>query len=181
MEFAEAFRLLTQSYPDSIRIVPLIILGILAVVAMVDAVTGRVPDWPVAIGALGGICSLAWYADWLVAGQRFLFALAAVFGLKIINNLFFKATGRDAFGFGDAKWTGLAVIGFGLKPVVGAWLIGAWLGLIWMALRWLAKVIFRLHGGENYVHFSPFLLMGLLAFVFKDWLIGVLKLQAWFA
>jgi prepilin signal peptidase PulO-like enzyme (type II secretory pathway) len=176
MDIAEVVKILTAGYPPQVWYVPSILLFILAVTSLVDARTGRVPDLPIIVGVMGGIGCLAWFFGWLPAGERLLYAIAAVLGLKFVNNFYYKLFKQDAFGFGDAKWTGLAVVAFGIVPVLWAWAVGAWLGLMWMALRWGCRWIARAQGQAGYVHFAPFLLLGLLATLFKAWLLPFLHL-----
>jgi len=171
MDVSDIIKILTADYPPAVWYVPSLVLVVLALTALYDARTGRVPDLPIALGFLGAICSLAWAADWFVAGERFLYALAAVIVLRLANNLYFKLFHRDAFGFGDAKWTGLAVAGFGIIPVCWAWGIGAWLALIWLGLRRVIAALRTAYDGEVYVHFAPFLLLGLVASLFKRYIL----------
>ncbi|MFA6280203.1 MAG: prepilin peptidase [Bdellovibrionales bacterium] len=154
--------ILKASYPDPLWFMPLLILLVLAWVSFVDARTGRVPDGPVVGMFLVALFSLAYVSGWHVAVVPFLYAVAAVVVLRLSNQLYFKLCNHDAFGFGDAKWTALAVLGFGVKPVAWAWVFAAWLALVWMGLRKLWARFSPTYAGHCYVHFAPFLFLGLL-------------------
>lgn len=160
-------------YPLTLWYVPLILLSILGFASFADARTGRVPNLPLLFGFLFAVAAMAWGAGWHSAGLRLLYAVAAVVGLRVINEAYHRFMGHDAFGFGDAKWTGLAVAGFGFAPVCWAWAIGAWLGLIWMGLRVIWRKIRPTYAGHAYVHFAPFLFLGLVAALYKERLIAL--------
>lgn len=168
MDKVELIRILSADFPEPIWYVPSIVLVILAAVSVADARTGRVPDVPLAIGVMIAICSLAWYSGWLVAGERLLYVVAAVYALRLANNVYHRLFQHDAFGFGDAKWTGLAVAGFGLAPVAGAWIVAAWVGLLWMGMRRVWRRVSNAYAGHEYVHFAPFLFVGLLVALFRN-------------
>ncbi|MDX9690101.1 MAG: hypothetical protein RBT70_06505 [Alphaproteobacteria bacterium] len=157
---------LTAGYPPEIWFVPSLILAALILASLVDGVTGRVPDWLMGLAFFGGLLSFAYYAGWLIAGERLLYVIGAVFLLRMINLIYAKFFGQEAFGFGDAKWTGLAVLGFGLMPVFWAWIVGAWLGLIWLGVRKVVGTLTKDEDGVVYVHFAPFLFLGLIAALF---------------
>ncbi len=153
---------LKASYPQPIWFVPSLILFVLAWVSWVDARTGRVPDFPVVGMFLVALLSLAYYGGWLVAGQQFLYAAVAVAVLRLANYIYLRLSNHDAFGFGDVKWTALAVLGFGLAPVAWAWVIASWLGLLWLGVRKLWRRFSPTYAGHEYIHFAPFLFFGLL-------------------
>ena len=167
MDQAEIIRILTAEYPPQIYYVPSLVLLVLAFVSLVDARTGRVPDVPVVAALLGALGSLAWYAGWPVAGERTLYVIAAILILRAGNMLYARLFGHDAIGFGDAKWTGLAVAAFDYEPVFWGWIIAAWLGLIWMGGRWLWYKVSNAYNPQAYVHFAPFLFIGLIASLFR--------------
>jgi prepilin signal peptidase PulO-like enzyme (type II secretory pathway) len=105
-----------------------------------------------------------------LAAEHLLTGLGAAIVLWGANQLYYMAVKRDAFGMGDAKWTALAVAAFGFKPALWAWVIGAWLGLGWMAVKkihsFARKLVAAQASEENsgdYIHFAPFLFVGLLA------------------
>lgn len=154
--------ILKASYPEPIGFMPSLVLLVLAWVSWVDARTGRVPDFPVMGMFLVALLSLAYYGGWLVAGQQFLYVAAAVAVLRLANYLYLKLSNHDAFGFGDVKWTALAVVGFGFAPVAWAWAIASWLGLLWLGIRKLWRRFTPTYAGHEYVHFAPFLFLGLL-------------------
>ncbi|MGE4351729.1 MAG: hypothetical protein AB7E52_06025 [Bdellovibrionales bacterium] len=173
MAWNALFGLESVSYPDPVAFIPHVVLFFLACASFVDARTGRVPDWLIAAGLLIAFGSLAWFAGWWTAGQLFLWVLVAVCGLWLVNRLYVWLAGHDAFGFGDAKWTGLAVAGFGLVPVAWAWAIAAWLALVWLGVRWLWRKVSPAYCGHVYVHFAPFLFFGLLLVLYKDALLAL--------
>lgn len=139
-----------------------VVLGTLGLTALIDARTGRVPDSILFIGYVTALGSSAAYEGWNTAFIRVAMTLAVVAVLWFVNRFFRYLWQRDAFGMGDAKWTGLAVLGLSLSPALWAWIYGAWLGVAWMGLRWLAGLIWPQLRGEGYVHFAPFLFIGLL-------------------
>lgn len=159
---------LRTGFPPSVWCIPFFVLAMLAIASFHDARTGRVPDVVLGVGGFVALAGLAWGAGWMVAGARLVMALGSVVVLYMANNLYYRLNGHDAFGFGDAKWTGLAVAGFGWQPACWAWVWGAWLALLWLALRWLWRKVSPTYGGHFYVHFAPFLFLGLLASFFKE-------------
>ncbi len=161
-------------YPSTLWYVPLFLLVLLGFVSFVDARTGRVPDLPLLLGGLVAVAVLAWGAGWASAGLRLLYVVGAVVSLRLLNEGYYRLFGHDAFGFGDAKWTGLAVAGFGLAPVCWAWVFGAWLGVIWLGLRVVWRKVRPTYAGQAYVHFAPFLFLGLVVALLRDRLVGLL-------
>ncbi len=157
---------LKASYPQPLWFVPSLILLVLAWGAWVDARTGRVPDVPLGGMFLFALLSLAYYVGWLVAGQQFLYAAAAVAVLRLANYIYFRLANHDAFGFGDVKWTALAVLGFGLAPVAWAWVVASWFALVWLGVRKVWRQFSPTYAGHEYVHFAPFLFLGLLPVLF---------------
>ncbi|MDD5586275.1 MAG: prepilin peptidase [Alphaproteobacteria bacterium] len=150
--------------------VPALVLILLGIAALVDAVDGRVPDPLVLAGLLATTAAQGLYADWPLASRHLLFGFGAAMALWGVNQLYYTAVKRDAFGMGDAKWTAVAVAAFGLKPALWAWVIGAWLGLGWLGLKKAYAYARRLAsappvetGSSDHIHFAPFLFTGLLA------------------
>lgn len=139
-----------------------LLLSLLGLAALIDARRGRVPDSLVLPALAAAILLSAFYEGWLLAGVRMATAAAAFFVLKSLNGAYFMLTNRDAFGMGDAKWTAAAVAGFGLESAFWAWVFGAWLGLAWFALRFVIGFLFPRLAARGYVHFVPFLFIGLL-------------------
>lgn len=137
---------------DAGGLVALAVLLALGGTAAWDARTGRIPDIPLALAAVPAVAWRVWLGDWRTV------ALAAGIGFALwaINEVWYRLSGRDAFGMGDAKWTALAALGFGAVAALAAWLVGAWLGLLWMGS---ARLLGRRLG---HVHFAPFLFLGLL-------------------
>jgi prepilin signal peptidase PulO-like enzyme (type II secretory pathway) len=100
--------------------------------------------------------------------QRVLIASMALASLWLINAAYVMMFKRDAFGFGDVKWTGLAAFGLGLKTVFWAWCIGAWLGIFWLIGRKIVDTIHPRYQSGEHIHFTPFLLLGLIAALLLD-------------
>jgi prepilin signal peptidase PulO-like enzyme (type II secretory pathway) len=133
------------------------VLFLLGVLAVVDAITSKVPD-PVILPSLLLITAVdGYYVDWPFAGVNLLIALGTGFGIFLLNEIWFRTTKRDALGMGDAKWTMIAVQAFGIQVSLIAWAVGAILAIIWMGGARIIKFpIAR-------VHFAPFLFIGVLA------------------
>lgn len=137
-----------------------ITLLVLALAAVIDARTSRVPDPLVLGGIFFTTAAEGFSVEWPYAGQLLAMGFAAGFLLYLINEFYYRVMKRDAFGMGDAKWTVLAVSCFGPLPALIAWVLGAWLALGWMgALRLAKRPIGR-------VHFAPFLFIGLCAGIY---------------
>ena len=98
--------------------------------------------------------------------QRALPAIFALFVLWAFNEIYFKICQQDAFGMGDAKWSGVAVFAFGLKTVFWTWCVGAWLGLAWMGARKLLGFVWPPLKPEERLHFTPFLFLGLWGVIY---------------
>ncbi len=139
-------------------VLPVVTLAILAVTALVDARTGRVPDAPILGGLVFVTALYGFTTDWPTAARHLEVGLGAMLGLYLLNQLYYRCRQRDALGMGDAKWTALAAATFGLPPVLYGWVFGAWLALLWMGLRHLL----RRKKGAAALHFAPFLFLGLL-------------------
>jgi len=134
---------------------PLALYLILLATAAWDARTGIVPNLPLAVGAALALAGQCWQFGWHGLWQAALSGAglwAAIWGL---NELWYRRTGRDAVGMGDAKWSALAAIGFGVAPAIMAWFIGAWVAIVWIGVSYAAKRPIRK------VYFAPFLLCGL--------------------
>lgn len=169
MELAEIVTIVSAGYPPSVAFVPPLVLFVLALTAFVDARTGRVPDAPLAVAFVGAFAALAYWNGWLVALDYLWPALAFVLVLYFSNRIFVKLFRHDAFGMGDVKWTGAATIAYGAEAVIGAWVVGAVLGLVWMGARRLWLKVSDSYEGHAYVHFVPFLFLGLLVSLFSGW------------
>lgn len=167
MEFQALFDFLAMDFPKQIWFVPPLVLLLLGFLSFYDAWTGRIPDLPLVGGLFGVFGSLAWYAGWYEAGERLVIVLVTVFVIKAVNEVYAKFEGHDAIGFGDAKWTGLAVSGFGVGPLVITWFVAAWLGLIWMGIKKIIRRYSDSYEGHDYVHFAPFLFLGLCVALVK--------------
>lgn len=123
--------------------------------AVVDARTGLVPPVPLAIASLALMAGLV-----LNGSERAftapLYALAFYAGVFLINEVHYRLTQRDALGLGDAHWSLVSVLAFGVPATLMAWGAGAWLGLLWLGMRKLV----RKPAGQ--VYFVPFLFIALL-------------------
>ncbi|MDP9128196.1 MAG: hypothetical protein M3N08_08065 [Pseudomonadota bacterium] len=132
-------------------------LFFLGLTAVVDAFTGRIPDWLIFCGVVIITGVQGFSVDWPFAGEQLRWGIACGVGLWVINIAWERVFHHDAFGLGDAKWTILAVACFGFMPGVFAWGIGACLGIGWLAgLRLLTKK------DAARVYFGPFLFVGLV-------------------
>lgn len=135
----------------------LVTLAILAIAAVVDAFTSKVPDNVLLVGFAVLIVGFGIHAGWPLSSTRLSFAIGTAIAFYSMNQIWFKYFHKDAFGMGDAKWSALAIMMFGPIPTVVAWVVGSWLGLMWMAgARTFGKKMAQ-------VHFAPFLFIGLLA------------------
>ncbi len=140
--------------------------------AWVDAWTGRVPDailrrglgWALFLLALGLFRPYPDVFGWpptsdlhttLLAALPHIFGAAALYGIVWLLNAVWRLwRGHDALGMGDAKWSAIAALAFGLVPVLWAWALAAWLGLAWL---------FVVHRNlRARLYFAPFLFVALL-------------------
>ena len=168
MNQEEVIRVLGAHFPKEIWFVPIIILFVLGVLAAYDAVTGRVPGAPMSILTGWAIGLLWWYSGWQIAADRLAHAVFLIAALWLGNELYVKFAGRDAYGFGDAKWSGVALIGFGMNHVFVAWIVGAWIAVFWLSLRWVSRKIGSDGEFDSTIHFVPFLFVGLLLSLFRQ-------------
>jgi len=160
MRMLDPFLSLSQTMPymppASWWLAPLV-LFLLGTLAVIDALTSKVPD-PLILPSLILITVVqGYYVEWTFAGSHMLTAFAAAFTIFLLNEIWFRIGKRDALGMGDAKWTMLAVVCFGLPPALIAWGVGAILAVGWIGLARVAN-----HPIKR-VHFAPFLFFGLLA------------------
>jgi prepilin signal peptidase PulO-like enzyme (type II secretory pathway) len=160
--------------PEAIWLVPIIVLAILGWTALKDALTGRVPDILLALGFVGALGASLWGEGQSLATKRLIVAGVAFFVLVIINAFYFRLARRDAFGFGDVKWSGLAAFMFGLEILFWTWCVAAWLGVMWFIIRKVVGFLWPRFRGESYIHFVPFLFIGLIVSSFKDMLLKLL-------
>lgn len=137
------------------------VMGVLALAAVQDARTGRVPGALLAFCAVAALVFSILIEGRYAAGQRLLVALCTMAFLWVAHEAYFRILGRDPFGLGDVKWSGLAAFGFGLKALGFAWFVAAWLGLLWMGARWLLGFVWPRLRGKGYIHFAPFLFLAL--------------------
>jgi prepilin signal peptidase PulO-like enzyme (type II secretory pathway) len=134
-----------------------VVLLLLGAAAVVDARTGRVPDIFILFGLFLALVVDGLFVDWPFSAKRFIYGLCGGILVAGVNQLWYRIFKRDAIGMGDAKWTALAAMVFPLTPVVMAWILGAWIGILWLGLG----AVFRRRSA--YVHFAPFLFLGLIA------------------
>ncbi|MDD3288764.1 MAG: hypothetical protein PHX43_07175 [Alphaproteobacteria bacterium] len=145
----------------------LFVLVILAITAIIDAFTAKVPDNFILFGFAVVIVTQGVCVDWPFAANRLAMGIATAVGLYGLNQLWYKFFHYDGFGMGDAKWTALAVSTFHFVPVAIAWILGAWLGILWLGLLYLlysVRNVLRIKKlrKPTHVHFAPFLLIGLI-------------------
>lgn len=167
VDITQFFVSLNGDYPPSLWFVPILVLAILAVTSIVDAFTGRVPTVPLVVALLGPLLAVALVHGWMPTLERAVLALIPVLTLCLFNFICVQITRHDAFGMGDVKWTAVAAFSFGVGIVFWSWVIGAWVALIWLGLRRIARLFIpslasEHYEGHAYVHFVPFLLVGLL-------------------
>lgn len=136
---------------------------IVLLTACIDARTGRVPDKFLLVGFVCALTATILAAlnhpdvSPLIPVLAPLAAALALGGLIWgVNELWYRSRGQDALGMGDAKWSVVAALAFGLVPVLWAWALAAWLGLAWLGLsHWRAAA-------RSHLHFTPFLAVALL-------------------
>ena len=149
--------ILTESYPSNFWFIPAVVLCILGATAWVDGRTGRVPDLPLLIGTILALAFFAWGEGMVAAGGRVIIIGVTVFALWFVNFIYYRRSGRDGLGFGDAKWSGLAVSVFPVTAVIWAWLIASLTALLWLAVR-RRQIPFS----QQSLYLAPFLFFGLV-------------------
>ncbi len=160
---------------------PLVMLLILGIAAAVDAHSARVPDPIIFFGLLVIVAMRGVYKDWELASRYLMAGIGVSLILYAVNQFYYYAFKRDAYGMGDVKWTLLAITTFSIKPALIAWVLAAWLGLSWLGIKKLALWTRRFYAASNsetlpeeqsktYVHFAPFLFFGLLAGIYITYL-----------
>lgn len=155
-EIQSHFALSMPTMPIDSWWVAAVILVVLGAAAAIDMVKGIVPDPLIFFGVVGVVAAKGLFVAWPFAAHQLTWGILTAAIIWGINELWFRVFKHDALGLGDAKWSMLAVTTFGAMPVVFAWGIGASLGSIWI----LAQKIGR--RPQIYVHFAPFLFVGLL-------------------
>lgn len=145
-----------QDYPPEAWWLPALVLLVLGASATVDALTGTVPDWIIALGLAAVLLAQGVIIDWSFAETHLRLAAEAGIGLWALNYLWQQVFKGDAYGMGDAKWTMLAVSCFDFPPLLFAWGCGACLAIIWMCGAFAARK------PVDKVYFGPFLFIGLL-------------------
>ena len=162
-EIVEALERLTFGLPAEAWWMAGVALAILGATAAVDGWSGRIPDMGIFFGLMLTLAVRGVYGGWDAAAMDFFVALLVAALIYGANQLYYRWRKRDALGMGDAKWTALAVMNFGLKPVAVAWGVGAWLGLFWLLGLWTVRKLRRQQMATTKIHFAPFLFLGLLA------------------
>lgn len=127
-----------------------------------DAWTGRVSRPWIIAGFLVAIFASQQAEGWYLAGVRLTVAMAVFVALRLLNEVYFQLLRRDPYGYGDMRWSALAAYAFGVVPTFWAWIFGAWLGVIFLGLSWLISALFDRPRPRGFIHFAPFLLVGLL-------------------
>lgn len=123
--------------------------------AVVDARTGLVPPLPLALSAMVLMIGLIdSHSSRAVSAP--LYALLFYIGIFLVNELHYRITQRDALGMGDAHWSLVCVLAFGVPITLMAWGVGAWLGLAWLGMRRILKK------PAQQVYFVPFMTAALL-------------------
>jgi prepilin signal peptidase PulO-like enzyme (type II secretory pathway) len=151
-----------------------IALVVLGTAAAIDLFKGIVPDPLIFFGMIGIVAAKGMYVEWPFAAHQMTWGILAAAIIWGINELWHRLFKHDALGLGDAKWSMLAVTCFGALPVLFAWGIGAILGSIWIVLQKIAR------RKNPYLHFAPFLFMGLIIGIWAVRLEGWQSLQSKF-
>jgi hypothetical protein len=134
---------------------PAAVYFILLGVAAWDARTGIIPNIPLALGAVIITCARFMAEGWKPALIYALQGLAACVIVWAANEIWYRLFKKDAIGMGDAKWTAVAIMAFGVVPVLFAWFAGAWVALAWIGVSWAVGQRIRK------VYYAPFLFCGL--------------------
>lgn len=140
--------------PETWWVAPLF-LGVLGAAAAVDLFKGIVPDPIIFFGMIGIVAVKGMWVEWPHAAHQMTFGLIAAALIWGLNEGWHRLFKHDALGLGDAKWSMLAVTVFGALPVLYAWGVGAVLGSAWIGAQKIAR------RPQPYVHFAPFLFIGL--------------------
>jgi prepilin signal peptidase PulO-like enzyme (type II secretory pathway) len=157
----------TPSMPPQAAWVAAVILFVLAAAAIVDIVTGTIPDFLIFFGMAGIVGLQGVYVSFPFAAHQMIWGLLGLALVWGVNELWLRAFKHDALGMGDGKWTMLAVTCFGGIPVLVAWGFGAVLGSIFLiGLMIVRRKLAR-------VHFAPFLFVGLIVGIWAARLGGV--------
>ncbi len=135
----------------------------LLLTAWIDGRTGRIPDKYLLVGfalAFNSCVLTTQIKPHLSPIAQILTPLSAALTLGAliwgVNELWYRWRGQDAIGLGDAKWSAVAALAFGVVPVLWAWALAAWPGLVWLGLtRWRGAA-------RPHLHFTPFLAAALL-------------------
>lgn len=143
------------SMPSELWVVSLFVLFLLGIAAVIDGFKGIVPD-PLMFGGLAFVTGTIGYAvSWDLAADHLRQALLVGLFIYGVNAAWYYKFKQDALGMGDAKWTALSVVCFGVESSFMAWGVGSILATIFLGL-------FRLFKHRiTYITFSPFLFVGL--------------------
>lgn len=145
-----------------------VVLAVLVLTALKDARTGRIPSAWIYGGCLYALAVSYFFESPSTAGARLTVALVVYAALRLINEIYYRLIGNDPYGYGDMRWSALAGLAFGVMPVIWAWVIGAWLGVVFLLLAAMARFIFDRGHGPAYIHFAPFLMVGLAVNLFAQ-------------
>jgi prepilin signal peptidase PulO-like enzyme (type II secretory pathway) len=137
------------------------VLGILALTATVDAFTEVIPDMLILLGVVAVAGTQVLFGPWQMALWHLSQALVIGFTIWAANFVWYTTFHHDALGMGDAKWTMLAIVCFGLEPVLFAWGLGAVLASTYIIVASLA------HHKVTRVTFGPYLFIGLCVGLYK--------------
>jgi len=152
--------------PPDLWWVTALVIFILALAATIDAYQAVIPDFLIFLGLLAVTATLGISSSWETAAAHLRQAIAAGALIWFINFLWESRFGYDALGMGDAKWTMLAVVCFGITPAIYAWCIGAILAVVFILLcRAIGYAV-------TAVTFSPFLFTGLILGLYRLRFIG---------
>ena len=132
------------------------VIGILALTAVIDIFTAKVPDALIFIGLFTVSATLGMAASWDTAALHLRQAIEVGVVIWAINAAWRVKFKHDALGMGDAKWTMLAVACFGMMPAATAWGMGAILAVTYIG----SARAFR--NKVAHVTFAPFLFLGLV-------------------
>lgn len=131
------------------------LIALLAIAAVIDARTQRIPDpLNAAIALLGAAFVWATGQDALQAALGAAFGFGAIWG---VNALYLRLRGRDGIGMGDAKLMGAGGLWIGLLGAPFAMILGTCAALAGVALMRLRG---RAITGTDRLAFGPYLAFG---------------------
>jgi leader peptidase (prepilin peptidase) / N-methyltransferase len=134
----------------------LVLFGLLAAIALIDARQGIIPDWATLAMAATGLvrAALASNPVWMLS-----LSAAAVFAaIFLAHELFHSWRGLSGLGMGDIKFIAAAVYWIGVTGLPNMILIAAISALTFLLLRASAGFIFT---PKTRIAFGPHLTVGL--------------------